>query len=274
MGRTPPSTRTFRRSLRAPDGIPAEILAKLGASVCVMPGTEVYTALDTGKIEATDWSTLSVNDEASYNRIAPYAIYPGIHSMNSMDFVLSKRRWDALSAEQKAIVLAAVDQWSLRTWVDRAIEAIAKVLSYSFALSVVVTIYDVVLDVAFHSPTVWVYDVVTAAIAVAFLVGGSYALMRRDHIRITVMYNRLSTRWRLRCDIATSVLAIVYLAAFSWFAFVMARISIEDWEVGGSAWAQPTPIVVKVAMLLGALLMIVQMISNIVGDLRALRAED
>jgi TRAP-type transport system periplasmic protein len=115
--------------MRAPDGIPAEIFAKLGASVSVMPGTEVYTALDTGKIEATDWGTLSVNDEAGYNRIAPYAIYPGIHSMNSMDFVLNKRKWNALSAQQKAIVLAAVDEWSLRTWMDQELEdrqAVAK----------------------------------------------------------------------------------------------------------------------------------------------------
>ena len=115
--------------MRAPDGIPAEIFAKLGASVSVMPGTEVYTALDTGKIEATDWGTLSVNDEAGYNRIAPYAIYPGIHSMNSMDFVVSKKKWDALTAQQKAMVLAAVDEWSLRTWMDQELEdrkAVAK----------------------------------------------------------------------------------------------------------------------------------------------------
>ncbi len=108
--------------MRAPDGIPAEIFAMLGASVSVMPGTEVYTALDTGKIEATDWGTLSVNDEAGYNRIAPYAIYPGIHSMNSVDFVVAKRKWTALSVEQKAIVTAAVDEWSLRTWMDQELE--------------------------------------------------------------------------------------------------------------------------------------------------------
>ena len=108
--------------MRAPDGIPAEIFAMLGASVSVMPGTEVYTALDTGKIEATDWGTLSVNDEAGYNRIAPYAIYPGIHSMNSVDFIVAKRKWNALSAEQKAIVTAAVDEWSLRTWMDQELE--------------------------------------------------------------------------------------------------------------------------------------------------------
>ena len=115
--------------MRAPDGIPAEIFAKLGASVSVMPGTEVYTALDTGKIEATDWGTLSVNDEAGYNRIAPYAIYPGIHSMNSVDFVLSRRRWNELSAEQKAVVTAAVDEWCLRTWMSQELEdrkAVAK----------------------------------------------------------------------------------------------------------------------------------------------------
>jgi TRAP-type C4-dicarboxylate transport system permease small subunit len=75
----------------------------------------------------------------------------------------------------------------------------------------------------------------------------------------------------LRCDVVTGLLAIVYLAAFAWFAFDMASLSISDWEVGGSAWAQPTPIVVKVAMLLGALLMIVQMLSNIRRDLQALR---
>jgi TRAP-type mannitol/chloroaromatic compound transport system permease small subunit len=157
--------------------------------------------------------------------------------------------------------------------VDRAIEAISKALSYSFALSIVVTIYDVIADVVFSSPTVWVYDVVTTAIAVAFLIGGSYALERREHIRITAVFDRFSMRTRLRCDVVTSLLAIVYLAAFAWFAFNMARLSVTDWEVGGSAWAQPTPVVVKVALVLGAALMIVQMISNIRGDLKALRAQ-
>lgn len=158
--------------------------------------------------------------------------------------------------------------------VDRAIEAIAEALSFSFGLSVVVTIYDVIADVLFKAPTVWVYDVVTTAIAVAFLIGGSYALMGREHIRITAVYDRLTRRTRLRCDIVTSILAIVYLAAFTWFSFNMAWLSVQDWEVGGSAWAQPTPVIVKVSMVIGALLMIVQMISNIRGDLKALRGED
>ncbi|CAN0501532.1 unnamed protein product, partial [Phaeothamnion confervicola] len=46
-----------------------------------------------------------------------------------IDFVLSKRKWNALSADQKAIVTAAVDEWSLRTWMSQELEdrkAVAK----------------------------------------------------------------------------------------------------------------------------------------------------
>jgi TRAP-type transport system periplasmic protein len=106
--------------MRSPDGIPADIFAKMGAAVSVMPGTEVYTALDTGKIEATDWGTLSVNDEAGYDRIARYAIWPGIHSMNGMDFVVSQAKWDELPDDIKTIVEMATKEWSLNTWMSMA----------------------------------------------------------------------------------------------------------------------------------------------------------
>ena len=157
--------------------------------------------------------------------------------------------------------------------VDRGIEAISKFLSFTYAISVGVTIYDVILDVVFKEPTIWVYDVVTTLIAVAFLIGGSYALLRREHIRITALYDRYPKRVQLLADIVTSILSIVYFIAFSWFAWKMASLSVMNWEVGGSVWRQPTPVIVKVSMFLGVLLMIVQMISNILADLRTLKTE-
>ena len=158
-----------------------------------------------------------------------------------------------------------------RNLVDKTIEVTSKLLSYSFAIAVVVTIYDVVRDVLFSAPTVWVYDVVTTAIAVAFLIGGSYALARREHIRITALYDRYPRRIQLSLDIVTSILAIAYLATFAWFSWNMASLAVENWELGGSAWAQPTPVIVKVSMLIGALLMIIQALANLLRDLAALR---
>src|SRR4051794_41255366 len=92
---------------------------------------------------------------------------------------------------------------SPRNGVDRAIEAIARLLSYSFALSIVVTIYDVICDVLFHSPTIWVYDVVTTAIAVSFLIGGSFDPDRPQHNRNPDLYHRYSRRNRLPRGIHT-----------------------------------------------------------------------
>ncbi len=48
--------------IRVPQGMEAEILTRIGASVIVLPGTEVYSALDKGVIDATNWGTPSMND--------------------------------------------------------------------------------------------------------------------------------------------------------------------------------------------------------------------
>jgi TRAP-type mannitol/chloroaromatic compound transport system permease small subunit len=157
------------------------------------------------------------------------------------------------------------------TMIDRAVVAISKALSVTYAIAVAVTVYDVIADVVFRAPTTWVYDVVTTLIAVAFLIGGSYALQRREHIRITVIYDLLPLRTQLIFDIVGLLLTFVYLGVFGWFAWTMAVQAVSIWEVGGSAWGQPTPVVVKCAMFLGVVLMILQGISNIIIDIRRLR---
>jgi len=162
-----------------------------------------------------------------------------------------------------------IPKFNLKEW----IEVLSKYLSFVYIIAILVTVYDVILDVLFKDPTVWVYDVVTTLIAVAFLIGGSYALGKREHIRITAIYDHFSSHNKLICDLFTSVLTIFYLIAFSYFAFKMAFISVMNWELGGSVWQQPTPVVVKVALFIGGILMILQVISNIFEDLQSLKQE-
>ncbi|BBK36655.1 hypothetical protein STAQ_17330 [Allostella sp. ATCC 35155] len=156
-----------------------------------------------------------------------------------------------------------------RNAVDRAVVTTSKVLSVAYALSIAATIYDVSSDVL-HAPTIWVYDVVTTAIAVAFLFGGSYALQRREHIQISALYDQYSPRAKLVCDAIGYAGTLIYFFVFAWLSWRLARDSVLDWEVGGSAWAQPTPVVVKVSMLLGSLLIIAQALANLRTVLRQL----
>ncbi len=93
--------------MRSPEGMGAAIFRKLGVGVSTLPGTEVYTALERGKIEATDWGTLGMNDQLGYGAIAPYAIYPGIHSMPASDVTLNMDLWNGLPDDLKQVLLDA-----------------------------------------------------------------------------------------------------------------------------------------------------------------------
>jgi TRAP-type mannitol/chloroaromatic compound transport system substrate-binding protein len=93
--------------MRAPEGMGAAIWSKLGVGVSTLPGTEVYTALERGKIEATDWGTLGMNDELGYGDIAAYAIYPGIHSMPANDIAINLEIWNGLPDDLKGVLQEA-----------------------------------------------------------------------------------------------------------------------------------------------------------------------
>ena len=90
--------------LRAPQGIGQDIFQILGAAPVNLPGSEVYTALERGVVDASDWGTLSMNQDLGYHKLAPYPIYPGYHSMPMADFAVNINSWNALADDLKALV--------------------------------------------------------------------------------------------------------------------------------------------------------------------------
>jgi TRAP-type transport system periplasmic protein len=98
--------------MRAPEGMGAAIWRNLGVGVSTLPGTEVYTALERGNIEATDWGTLGMNDELGYGDIAPYAIYPGIHSMPANDIAINLEIWNGLPDDLKQVLQEAAIEFN------------------------------------------------------------------------------------------------------------------------------------------------------------------
>ncbi len=90
--------------IRAPQGIGQDIFQILGAAPVNLPGSEVYTALERGVIDASDWGTLSMNEDLGYHKLAPYPIYPGFHSMPMADFAVNMKEWNALPDDLKALV--------------------------------------------------------------------------------------------------------------------------------------------------------------------------
>ncbi len=105
------STADFKGlKVRTPQGMFAEIITKLGASVIVVPGGEVYSALDKGVVDAADWGTESMNHRMGFFEVAKTSIKVG-HSMPSQEFAVNKAKWDALPADLKALVSSCVREW-------------------------------------------------------------------------------------------------------------------------------------------------------------------
>jgi len=97
---------------RSPQGMTAEILTKLGASIVVLPGGEVYSALDKGVVDAADWATLSMNQRMGFHDVAKYPTKL-FHSMPVQEFSVNMDAWKKLPEDLKALLSTATREW---TW--------------------------------------------------------------------------------------------------------------------------------------------------------------
>ncbi|MEE4016001.1 TRAP transporter substrate-binding protein [Roseibium sp. FZY0029] len=97
--------------MRAPEGMVYEIFSKAGASPVALPGSEVFTALDKGVVQAADYTVFATNQSQGMNDVAHYPLYPGFHSLPLIDISMTKSIWDELPDDLKAILNASVDQF-------------------------------------------------------------------------------------------------------------------------------------------------------------------
>lgn len=104
------------KKIRSPEGLAAAVFSAAGASPVSIPFSEVFGALEKGIVDAADASAYVNNDATGLQDVAPYPLFPGIHSMPSMQFTLNKEVWEELSAE---------DQAALRGWWYEAMYAMA-----------------------------------------------------------------------------------------------------------------------------------------------------
>ena len=98
--------------IRAPVGIGQDIFKRLGAAPVNIPGSEVYTSLEHGVVDASDWSTLSMNHELGYHKLAKYPTYPGFHSMGMAEISINMKKWNTLPEDLKTLLESAVKEFS------------------------------------------------------------------------------------------------------------------------------------------------------------------
>lgn len=90
-------------------GLGGEVLARLGATTINLPGGEVFTALQTNAIDATDWVN-PYNDLAfGLHKAAKFYYYPGWQEpQGAIEVLVNQKALDTLPADLRAILEEAI----------------------------------------------------------------------------------------------------------------------------------------------------------------------
>ncbi|MGI9325177.1 MAG: TRAP transporter substrate-binding protein [Pseudomonadales bacterium] len=84
-------------------GIGGKVMERLGASVTMLPGGEIFQALEKGAIDATEFALPIVDQSLGFDRVAKYNYYPGWHQpATGMHFVVNLELWRSLTPAQQA----------------------------------------------------------------------------------------------------------------------------------------------------------------------------
>ena len=89
-------------------GVGARILNEFGASAQFLPASEIYLALERGRIDASEFSLPIIDKDLGFNQIAKFYYYPGWHQPGSVDvLMINMDVWNGMSAEERAMYEAA-----------------------------------------------------------------------------------------------------------------------------------------------------------------------
>jgi TRAP-type mannitol/chloroaromatic compound transport system substrate-binding protein len=89
-------------------GFGGKIMERLGVVPQSIPGGDIYPALEKGTIDSAEWIGPYDDLKLGFAKVAPYYYYPGFWEGGpQVDFYINDKAFNALSAENKAIVEAA-----------------------------------------------------------------------------------------------------------------------------------------------------------------------
>lgn len=137
----------------------------------------------------------------------------------------------------------------------------------------------------FFNPSLWTLEMAQFIMVAYFVLGGPYAMQMGAHVRMDLFYAKQSPIRRAAWDAVTVLVVIFYLAVLVWGAWDSVSFSLSlTWNEGllpeigrlersATAW-RPYMWPIKIVLLIGFFLMLLQAIAALIRDIATLRGED
>lgn len=105
----------FNQEINAPEdfegltmriaGLGGQAVAELGANVQMIPAGEIYLALETGRIDAAEFSAPQLDVGFGFQDISDYYYFPGWHQPSSWDsIIINMDVWNSISEENQHLM--------------------------------------------------------------------------------------------------------------------------------------------------------------------------
>jgi TRAP-type mannitol/chloroaromatic compound transport system permease small subunit len=120
---------------------------------------------------------------------------------------------------------------------------------------------------------IWVVEIAQFLLAAYYLLGGGYSMQLDSHVRMDLVYSRWKPRTRAAVDVVTAGFLVFYLIVLLVSGLSSTQYAIEYGQKNYSSWAPPlAPI--KIVMVIGIVLMLLQVIAIFFKDLAKARGEE
>ena len=93
-------------------GLGGEVFAKMGVNPILLPAGEIYTSLERGVIDATEWVGPALDINMGFYKVAPY-YYSGWHEPGSiLELTFNKHSFEKLAYEHQSMIEVASSELS------------------------------------------------------------------------------------------------------------------------------------------------------------------
>ena len=130
---------------------------------------------------------------------------------------------------------------SLSKYIDKLSEFAGKASAWLIAVLIFELVYDTIARYVFNAPTTWSYDISYMLYGSAFMGGAAYTLLLDEHVRIDIIYEKVSPRSRAIIDAICYV--VFFFPTMGALLFYSTGFTIRSWKMleasGESMWSPP-----------------------------------
>lgn len=157
-------------------------------------------------------------------------------------------------------------------WVDAINYRVGRVSMYLLFVLMGILLWSSFTNVIRHN-AIWTLEMAQFTMVAYYMLGGPYSLQLDSNVRMDLLYHSWSTRTRAWVD-AFSIFALMfYLGVLLYGGVESTAYSLEYAERSPTAW-RPYIAPIKIVMVAGILLMLLQATSIFIKDVATLRGEE